>query len=71
MLGVIALICLATTAYTQETTGNIRGIVKDPNGAAVNNANVTATNLQRSYTTTTDSAGAYEILQLPPGLSTV
>src|SRR6185295_5488847 len=72
MLWLIALMmCLATTAYTQETTGNIRGIVKDPNGAAVNSATVTATNLQRSYTTTTDSAGAYEILQLPPGIYSV
>jgi len=60
------LAVLAAAAFAQETTGNIRGTVKDPNGAAVPNATVTATNPQRSYTTTTDGAGMYEFMQLPP-----
>ena len=38
----------------QETAGNIRGTVKDANGAAIPNATVTATNPQRTWTTTTD-----------------
>jgi hypothetical protein len=67
MLSVIALMFLATTAYPQETTGSLRGAVKDPNGAGVPGAKVTATNQQRSFTTTTNSDGAYELLQLSPG----
>jgi hypothetical protein len=66
LLCVIAIACFGTTIRSQETTGNIRGTVKDPNGAAVVNATVTATNPQRTFTTTTDSQGSYEFLQLPP-----
>src|SRR5262249_25465260 len=61
----------ATAIYSQETTGNMRGTVRDPNGAAVPNATVTATNQQRSYTATTDEQGSYEIQHLPPARYTV
>jgi hypothetical protein len=60
-------IALGGIAVAQETTGNIRGTVKDPNGAAVANATVTATNAQRAWTTTTDGQGEYQFQQLPPG----
>src|SRR5882762_10034453 len=70
-LALSLVLCLAASAFGQETTGNIRGTVKDPNGAAVPNAAVTATNTQRSFTTTTDSAGTYEFQQLPPNRYTV
>jgi hypothetical protein len=53
--------------FAQETTGNIRGTVKDPNGAVVPNAAVTATNNQRTFTATTNDEGNYEFQQLPPG----
>jgi hypothetical protein len=70
---VLALVLsLGVSALGQETTGNIRGTVKDPNGAVVPNATVTATNQQRSFTTTTDSQGEYEFNnQLPPDVYTV
>ena len=67
LVGVALLATLATVAFAQETTGNIRGTVKDPNGAVVPNATVTATNPQRTFTTTTDEQGGYEFLQLAPG----
>jgi hypothetical protein len=61
------VLSLGVSAFGQETTGNIRGTVKDPNGAAVANSTVTAKNPQRSFTTTTDEQGTYEFAQLPPG----
>jgi hypothetical protein len=61
------VLCLGVSAFGQETTGNIRGTVKDPNGSVVPNAAVTATNAQRSFSTTADSQGVYEFQQLPPG----
>ncbi|HEV7396862.1 MAG TPA: TonB-dependent receptor [Pyrinomonadaceae bacterium] len=71
LLSMALLAMFATAAFGQETTGNIRGTVKDPNGGVVPNATVTATNNQRTFTTTTDSEGTYEIRQLPPGAYTV
>jgi Carboxypeptidase regulatory-like domain/TonB-dependent Receptor Plug Domain len=71
------LLCTALLAlcvpfvYSQETTGNIQGTVKDPNGAVVPNATVTATNPQRSYTATTNEGGDYNFNNLPPGMYTV
>ncbi|PYS66393.1 MAG: hypothetical protein DMF74_01235, partial [Acidobacteria bacterium] len=71
-LTVAVLLCLTGIAFGQETTGSIRGNVKDPNGAAVPNATVKATNPQRSFTTTTNSQGEYEFTdQLPPDVYTV
>src|SRR5439155_13508104 len=70
-LALSLVLCLAASALGQETTGNIRGTVKDPNGAVVLNATVTATNPQRSFTTTTDGQGLYEFMQLLPGIYVV
>lgn len=71
LLGMALFAMLATTAFAQETTGSIRGTVKDPNGAVVPNASITATNAQRSFTTTTDGQGTYELRELPPGMYVV
>ncbi|HXD31159.1 MAG TPA: carboxypeptidase regulatory-like domain-containing protein [Pyrinomonadaceae bacterium] len=71
LLSMALLAMFATAAFGQETTGNIRGTVKDPNGGVVPNATVTATNPQRSFTATTDSEGTYEFMQLPPNRYTV
>jgi len=71
LIGLALLAVFATAAFAQETSGNIRGTVKDPNGAAVPNASVTATNAQRSFTSNTDSQGSYEFVQLPPGIYTI
>src|SRR6266567_8424338 len=55
-------------AQAQVTTGNIRGIVKDPNGAVVPNAKVTVTKKSTniSSTTQTTGSGEYEFTNLLP-----
>jgi carboxypeptidase family protein len=53
----------------QEPTGGIEGFVKDPQGAVVPNAKVTARNPANNFTreTTSGDDGYYRISQLPPG----
>ena len=75
-LSVIAfLLCIAGgVAYAQLAgTGAISGTVKDPSGAVVPNAAVTATNVGTNIATTrtTTSAGDYNITPLQPGTYTV
>jgi outer membrane receptor protein involved in Fe transport len=56
-------------AYAQATSGGIRGVVTDVNGAVVPNAPVVATNLATGveYKTTTTGEGVYSIPRIPPG----
>jgi hypothetical protein len=51
----------------------IRGIVTDPSGAAVPNAKVTITEVERnvSHPAATDAAGRYAVTALPPGTYTL
>ena len=37
----ILLLLLLTPLFAQQTTGNVRGVVKDPTGVVVPNAKVT------------------------------
>lgn len=55
-------------AWSQTPTGSIRGTVTDPSSAAVPNAKVTATDVDRGvqYPSTTDSSGRYIFPTLPP-----
>src|SRR5215467_12035604 len=56
-------------AHAQVTTGNVRGVIKDENGALVAGANVTIlekkTNNQ--FTTQTNATGDFEFKNLPVG----
>ena len=54
----------------QQLYGSINGVVTDPNGGLVPNATVTATNEDTNAATSvkTDSAGAYIITNLQPGV---
>src|SRR5262245_37081538 len=61
----------ALPAYSQEVTGGIEGEVKDPTGAVVPGAKVTATSPQRSYSTTTDGKGQYQFPSLAPGVYSI
>ena len=70
VLIVSALFCAVTvSAQSQATTGNIEGRVVDPNGAAVPNVAVTATNQDTGLakSVNTDDAGIYRITFLTPG----
>src|SRR5262245_31276071 len=60
-------------AFGQENTGAIRGTVKDPAGAAIPGAKVTASSpaLVRPIETTSDKEGAYRFPKLPAGIYTI
>jgi hypothetical protein len=69
-----ALICLvvlcSATGHAQSlgTAGTVSGVVVDPNGAVVPNANVTISNPVTGYTRTltTDADGSFRFLDVPP-----
>src|SRR5438876_449492 len=57
------------SAQSQATTGIIRGVVVDPNGAPVNAASVTVRDVQTNFTRTlaTDDKGVFVASLLPLG----
>ena len=66
---IFVVLCLAHIAYSQVTTGQIAGVVTDPNGAVVPGASVKATNTETNSVreTTTNGTGVYSFQLLPPG----
>jgi outer membrane receptor protein involved in Fe transport len=67
----VILVFGSTFALAQGiVTGSISGMVQDPQGAVVPNANVTVTHLStnRVFTTQTTSAGIIALRDLPPGV---
>jgi outer membrane receptor protein involved in Fe transport len=74
MLAVCLLaIVVNIQAQSQATTGDIEGRVLDPQGAAVPNAEVTATNQQTGLekNATTSEEGSYRFILLQPGTYTI
>jgi hypothetical protein len=77
------VLCLSVSAFAQETTGDIEGTVKDPNGAVVPGVQITVRSVQSTggarpdvtagftRTITTDNQGFYRMQQIPPGFYTV
>ncbi|MCA1625216.1 MAG: carboxypeptidase-like regulatory domain-containing protein [Acidobacteria bacterium] len=65
----ILLIAQITLAQSQATTGNIEGRVVDPQGAAVPNVSVTATNQDNGLqkTSQTSDEGNFVLPLLPSG----
>ncbi|HYG98413.1 MAG TPA: TonB-dependent receptor [Terriglobales bacterium] len=64
------ILSLTGVVWAQETTGDIRGIVKDPSGAVVAGAKVDVINMDRGTTIRsikTSSDGAYVAPYLPVG----
>jgi hypothetical protein len=61
------------SAYCQETTGGLQGTVKDPSGAVVPRATVTATTptLVGAKVTESDASGYYHFSNLPAGTYTI
>jgi len=72
ILGTAALL-FAVMAWGQGSVGTITGTVTDPTGASVAGATVTATNTGTGIhkKTTTNGAGLYSFVELPPGSYTV
>ena len=68
-LAAIILILLSASALAQSSAGRVLGTVTDASGAAVPDAAVVVTDVQRgtSRTTTTDAAGDYAAPDLQPG----
>jgi hypothetical protein len=65
----LALTLLSAAAFAQVTTGNVRGLIKDPTGAVVASAKVTILDKKTNsaITTQSTSAGEYEFKNLQPG----
>lgn len=63
------LFLTASFGVAQVTTGNLQGVVKDPNGAVVAGAAVKITNTQTGQVreTTTNDEGFYRVTNLTPG----
>ena len=72
LTALLAVVCTAPVA-AQQTTGNVRGVVADPNGAAVPNARVRITNRQTniSHDAQTNDSGEYRFNNLLTGDYTV
>lgn len=64
-----AILLACTVSSAQQITANIRGTVSDPSGAVVQNATVTARQVETGLvrTSTTDRGGNYLLLELPVG----
>jgi hypothetical protein len=66
---VLSCLCCASVAGAQTNAVTLAGVVTDDTGGALPGATVTATNVATGLvrTATTDSAGRYTVLGLPPG----
>ncbi len=73
LLLVTALVIAAVSALAQSYVGEVRGIVQDPGGAVIANANVTLRNDATGTvrTTVSNSAGEYVFPQVDPATYTV
>lgn len=84
-LAVIAILLLSITAFGQETTGNLEGVIKDSAGGLVPNVSVTVMSASEAAsgttttgvgsgfrrTVTTNGEGFFRLLNMPPGTYTV
>jgi hypothetical protein len=68
-LSAAILLAASSTALAQSFTASIRGSVTDQSGAAVPNATLTVTSVERNTASNTvsDELGRYSISALPPG----
>jgi protocatechuate 3,4-dioxygenase beta subunit len=66
--GAVCFLLLTLTAAAQGPNGTISGTVTDPDGAAVANAQVQATNAAGAqFQAKAAASGSYSIAQLPAG----
>ncbi|MCY7347671.1 MAG: TonB-dependent receptor [Pyrinomonadaceae bacterium] len=68
-IGLMLLMCLSVFAQSQSTTGLIQGNIADPNGAAVQGATVTVSNIETGFerVVTSNSDGFFSAPLLPLG----
>src|SRR5579859_1116392 len=69
-----ALLSLAgIPAAWGQATSSLRGVISDPQGAAIDSANVSLLNGQTGFrrSVLTDATGSYQFLQFPPGTYTM
>ena len=73
LLLMTALVIAAVSALAQSYVGEVRGIVQDPGGAVIANANVTLRNDATGTvrTTVSNSAGEYVFPQVDPATYTI
>jgi outer membrane receptor protein involved in Fe transport len=69
LIACVLFSAIGAFAQSQATSGNIEGRVTDPNGAAVTNVTITATNQETGLAKTANAneEGLYSITFLPPG----
>ncbi|HEY6803071.1 MAG TPA: carboxypeptidase regulatory-like domain-containing protein [Pyrinomonadaceae bacterium] len=69
LCGLLFAVSCMISAHGQVTTGGVRGVVSDPNGAVVAGAQVTLTKKATggSQTAETNSSGQFEFTNLQPG----
>src|SRR5207244_5849899 len=70
----VAMILLSAGAFAQSiASAQLSGTVKDPKGAVVTGAAVTARDSAKNFerSTVSDANGDYQLLQLPPGAYTI
>ena len=69
LIAISAILFFPGVLSAQQITGSIRGVVSDPSGAVVQNAGVSARQIETGLTrsTKTDHAGAYVLPELPVG----
>ena len=63
----LPLLCVGL-AFSQETTGTLRGVVTDPTGAVIPGAKVEVTGATVNQSANTDSTGSYTFMTLRPGV---
>ncbi len=77
LIGLVLLLGLSLTpaawAQTQATSGNVQGVITDPDGSALPGVSVTVTSdtTGRVRTTVTSATGTYRVPLLPPGMYTI
>jgi hypothetical protein len=73
LMVVLLVALLAPTSARGQTTGRIAGVVRDPSGAVIAGAEIVAINpaTGEKWNTSTDQAGYYSLLVLPPGTYTL
>jgi len=69
----LIVLCLSFSILAQETTGEIQGTIKDPQGAVAPNIGIMITGVDVGFnrTVTTNDEGFYRAQQIPPGIYTV